>query len=392
MARKAGIKKLRGILIITILLCGQACRQESCFPEEIIRLGSGTSEESFSHNFPATASGSIVLSVKAQKHASATITFSGLTDQDSSVVVYKYSFSIPEQYYPEHMRADTSHHLQLKWNLSNASLKVLLDSNLQTIRLAENDEPLTINEISIQNTTVRTDSSELNFRFSGSELSGDILSGKRTRIVAFGNSTTAYRRTISGVFAQRLPEQLSDAGIPNRTFNEGIPGSHTGYLSDNRRHNIPHGLDRFDESVLSRDPDVGIICFGLNDSWIDPGQEEPRIPVENYRLNLSHMVSELKSRDAFIILMTPNAIGSKNETWRYENVRSYVQIVRDLAIRENIPCIDQWRLFEEYGSAEGQEIDDLLLDGMHPNDAWHEKLSALLTTIITEHIKHNPHE
>ena len=104
------------------------------------------------------------------------------------------------------------------------------------------------------------------------------------------------------------------------------------------------------------------------------------------------MISELRSQKAFIILMTPNAIGSKYETWRYENAHRYAQIVRNLAIQENIPYIDQWRLFEEYSSVEGQEIDDLLLDGMHPNDAWHEKLSGLLSTIIIEHVKHNQHE
>jgi lysophospholipase L1-like esterase len=392
MVPKAGIKKLPGILIITVLFCCQACRQDTCFPEEIVRLGSGTSEESFIVKFPASASGSIELSVKSQRNASGTISFSGLSAQDSSVVVYRYSFSMPGPYYPEQMIPDSTQHLHLNWNLSNATLKVFLDSNLQTIRLAENDEPLTINEISIQNTSLRADSSELRLRFSGSDLTRDRLTENRIRIVAFGNSTTAYRRTITGVFAQRLPDRLSDAGIPNRIFNEGIPGSHTGYLSDNRRHNIPHGLDRFDESVLSRDPDVVIICFGLNDSWIDTGQEEPRIPEENYLLNLSYMVSELKYQKAFIILMTPNAIGSKYETWRYENSRRYAQIVRNLAIREDIPCIDQWRLFEEYSSVEGQEIDDLLLDGMHPNDAWHEKLSGLLSIIITEHIKHNQHE
>lgn len=392
MKRKAGIKKLGKILIITVLFCIQACQQDNYFPKGIIRLGSGTSKESVSVKFFPSASGSIWLTVKGQRDASATITFSGLSGQDSSVVVYSYVININEPNYPEHMIPDSTHHLQLKWKLSNASLIVLLDSNLQTIRLANNEEALSINEISIQNTSLRADSSELSLRFSGSELSGDSLTENRIRIVAFGNSTTAYRRTITGVYAQRLPEKLSQAGIPNRIFNEGIPGSHTGYLSDNRRHNIPHALNRFDESVLSRDPDVVIICFGLNDSWTDAGEEEPRISAENYLLNLSYMVSELKNQKAFIILMTPNAIGSKYETWRYENASRYAQIVRDLAIRENIPYIDQWKLFEEYGSVEGQEIDKLLLDGMHPNDAWHEKLSALLSTIIIEHIKYNQYE
>ncbi|MCK4748228.1 MAG: hypothetical protein KAT15_14360, partial [Bacteroidales bacterium] len=244
----------------------------------------------------------------------------------------------------------------------------------------------------IQNTSIHPDSSGLIIKFTGSDIPGNKFSNDRIRIVAFGNSTTAYRRSIKGVYTQRLPDMLINAGIANFVLNEGIPGSHTGFLSDNCRHNVPHGLDRFESSVLSRHPDIVIICFGLNDSWIDQEKKEPRIPPDRYQANLSHMIRTLKENNILPILMTPNAIGNKYETWRYEKTSEYAQIVRSLAEQENIPLVDQWQHFEEYGSIEGQEIDDLLLDGLHPNDIWHEKLSEILSNIIVEHNKNKPHD
>ncbi|MCK4748997.1 MAG: hypothetical protein KAT15_18220, partial [Bacteroidales bacterium] len=201
-----------------------------------------------------------------------------------------------------------------------------------------------------------------------------------------------YRKTITGVYAQRLPNKLSEAGIDNIIFNEGIGGSHTGRLIDNGRHKIPHALDRFDTSVLARDPDRVIICFGLNDSWVDKGKEKSRISPENYRANLQFMIRSLKDIGVPTILMTPNAIAGQYEKWRYERSYEYAGIVRSIALEENIPLIDQWILFEDYASNDGQEIEDLLVDGMHPNNQWHEVLSDLLTNIIVEQLNNSSHE
>lgn len=288
--------------------------------------------------------------------------------------------------YPVKMVPETTQTLKLEWRLANARLNVFLGPELQTIRLAKNGRVRAVDMIIIQNGSNHTDGTDLEITFTGSELAEDIMTENRTRIVAFGNSTTAYRPTISGVYAQRLPDLLYSAGIANVVFNEGIPGSHTGYLSDNKLHKVRHGLDRFDESVLAREPDVVIICFGLNDSWVDKGKTEPRIPADAFQANLTQMITELEQRNIITILMTPNAIGSKYEQWRYDLTSGYAEIIRDLAEMQNLPLVDQWRLFEEYDRTPGKDIDDLLLDGMHPNDDWHEKVAIFLKDIIVEYI------
>lgn len=392
MLLKVRLKYLLAFILIPIICSCLSCQEDTDFPKEFITLGTTDSDASVCLSFPGSASGSIRLTMECQKYARGVISLSGKSPEDSSVVVFNYPFRIIRQYYPRKLVSGQPHQINLDWKMSITSLKVYLDSKLQTTRLAENGEPLTINRISIRNTSLRPDSSEFSIRFTGSSIPGDKLPGRRVRIVAFGSSTTAYRNTITGVYAQRLPEKLSNAGIDNLVFNEGIGGSHTGRLSDNRRHKIPHALDRFDTSVLSRDPDVVIICLGLNDSWVDSGAEKSRIPKENYRANLQYMIRTLRDRDAKVILMTPNAIASQYEEWRYQRSSEYAGIARNIAMEEDIPLIDQWRLFEEYASVEGQEIEDLLLDGMHPNDKWHEDLSTMLNNIIIEQIITNRDE
>ncbi len=386
MLLKVRLKYLLTFILFPIICSCLSCREEKGFPKEVIRLGLADSNTPVSIIFPGSASGSIRLTLECQKYSEGVISLSGESTEDSSVVVFNYPFRIIRQYYPRKIISGQSHQVRLEWNMSNTSLKVFLDSALQTIRLAKNGEPLMLNRITIRSTSIRPDSSVFCIRFTGASIPRDELSGSRVRIVAFGSSTTACRNTITGVYAQRLPEKLSDAGIDNLVFNEGIGGSHTGRLSDNRRHNIPHALDRFDTSVVSRDPDVVIISLGLNDSWVDNREGKSRISKEDYRANLQFMIRTLSDRKVKVILMTPNAIASQYEDWRYERSAEYAGIARRIAKEENIPLIDQWRLFEEYASVEGQEIEDLLLDGMHPNDQWHEVLSTMLKDIIIEQL------
>jgi lysophospholipase L1-like esterase len=386
MLLKDRLKYLLASFLIPFVSCCMSSKEEILFPEEAIVLGTADSDTSACIVFPGSASGSISLMLECQKYARGVISLSGMSVEDSSVVVFNYPFRMIHQYYPRKLVSRQSHRIRLDWKMSNTSLKVFLDSKLQTIRLAENGEPVMPNRITIRNSSARPDSSAFNIRFTTACIPEDELTGKRVRIVAFGNSTTAYRNTITAVYAQRLPQKLSDAGIDNLVFNEGIGGSHTGRLRDNRRHQIPHALDRYDIAVISRDPDLVIICFGLNDSWVDNEAQRSRIPKEHYRANLQYMIRTLRDREIRVILMTPNAIASQYEDWRYQRSSEYAGIVRNIALEEDIPLIDQWRIFEDYASVEGHEIEDLLLDGMHPNDQWHEELSTLLKDIIIEQL------
>jgi len=207
-------------------------------------------------------------------------------------------------------------------------------------------------------------------------------------IVAFGNSITAYRKTIKQVFSQRLPSLLSKHGIQSRVINSGVPGSHTGTLSDNNFHKVKHALDRFHSDVIEHQPGLVIIGFGTNDAHIDSdtAKGSSRIKLGNYRNNLSYMIKTLHDLNIHVVLIAPNLLGESYEHSDLQNARlfKYVSEVRTLANQYEIGLVDVAKIFSDYANSTGLPLDTLLLDGMHPNDLGHQLIAENLTCEIKD--------
>lgn len=199
-------------------------------------------------------------------------------------------------------------------------------------------------------------------------------------MVAFGDSTTANRAGITP-YAARLQSSL---GVP--VVNAGVPGNDT-----------TQARARLEKDVLSHHPAVVIVQFGLNDAgvdvWKQPPASQPRVALATYTGNLAVIVSAVRERGGAVILMTPNPM-----TWTPKLrelygkppyhpdrddgmnavVTDYAQAVRDLADREKIPLLDIYRAF----SGDPRGVSALLLDGMHPNNAGHEKITEMLLPVL----------
>ena len=200
-------------------------------------------------------------------------------------------------------------------------------------------------------------------------------------IVAFGDSTTAVRgETV--IYAAILPEELHNVQV----INAGVPGNTT-----------EMARTRFDADVLSHQPQVAIIQFGINDSMVDvwktPPATLPRVSLERYEANLRHFVRTLKSNNTRVLLMTPNPLRwtpkLKEMYGRlpYQpddpdglNIRlaTYCEVVRRVAREEGAELIDVQQAFFEQAQKQGVSVDKLLLDGMHPNDQGHRIVADLL--------------
>jgi lysophospholipase L1-like esterase len=202
-------------------------------------------------------------------------------------------------------------------------------------------------------------------------------------VVCFGDSTTARRR-VSGrplrVFPQILRERLVRIQLPGPVINSGVGGSHTGRRTDNDRHKVRHGRDRFESDVTSQEPDLVVIQFGINDSWVDGDDsgQESRIGLDAYRENLEFFVTTLQKRGVAIILMTPNALGHVHADWRHQRLGLYAEAVRELASSHRVPLVDVHRMFR--GAENGP--DALLLDGAHPNAEGHRHIADTLVRQI----------
>ncbi len=200
-------------------------------------------------------------------------------------------------------------------------------------------------------------------------------------IVALGDSTTAVDdwsgRAIE-VYADLLPGALDASGIRARVVNAGISDTTT-----------REARERLDRDVRAFAPDIVVIQFGINDSWIDAdlGRREPRVTRDEYRDNLRYLVRTLKADGAQVLLMTPNPmrwvdpvyieVFQKNpgllDTQAERGINGlldlYAEDVRVVAREEAVPLVDVHRVFEDYGKEPGRSIGDLLIsgDGIHPN-------------------------
>ncbi|MEX2511856.1 MAG: GDSL-type esterase/lipase family protein [Cyclobacteriaceae bacterium] len=200
---------------------------------------------------------------------------------------------------------------------------------------------------------------------------------KKLKVVAFGNSITATRNTIHQVYAQRLPQILAKKGVMAEVINAGVPGSHTGSINDHSLFKIQHGLDRFDSDVLAHHPDLVIIGFGTNDAHIDGSDPKgpSRIPVKDYENNLTFMIKTLQENQIKVILLAPNTLGKKFPGYQNERLRLYVNTVRTLSKTYQTGLVDNFKLFMDFQKNTGNPIDDLLLDGVHPNDVGHQLMA-----------------
>jgi lysophospholipase L1-like esterase len=167
-------------------------------------------------------------------------------------------------------------------------------------------------------------------------------------------------------------------------INAGIPG-------DTSR----QARERLDHDVIAYHPHVVTISFGINDSAIDVFKLEtkPRVPLDEYQGNLLWIVKQLRSRNIIPVLMTPNPVAWTDELKRLYGkppyrpdqpdgwnvlLKDYSQAVRRIAKDQQVPLVDTYRLFTEYSAAPGHNLNDLMLDGMHPANSGH--------TIIADHI------
>jgi lysophospholipase L1-like esterase/endonuclease/exonuclease/phosphatase family metal-dependent hydrolase len=219
---------------------------------------------------------------------------------------------------------------------------------------------------------------------------------RSVRVVAFGDSTTAvydWPPSVGEVYAQCLPKTLAEHGIRAEVINAGIGDTTT-----------REGRERLDTDVRSHAPDIVIIQFGINDSWIDAdlGRTKPRLTRDEFRDNLHYFTDTLSKDGAEVVLMTPNPMRWSDpfyidvfskipgllDTSEERGINAlldlYAQDVREVANDKNVALIDVFKVFEDYGKQPGRSINDLLLegDGIHPNAAGQKLVCEILTALL----------
>lgn len=131
-----------------------------------------------------------------------------------------------------------------------------------------------------------------------------------------------------------------------------------------------------------------LVQIGLNDAGSGDGEVKVGIELEEYKQNLKDIVASINSLVQDIILVGYNACDESKTnpvTWgsyvyKNDHIKIYEDSMRDIAESEGAKFVPVFEKFKEKIDAG----EDLLTDGLHPNDAGHELIYNIVLPRIQE--------
>lgn len=208
-------------------------------------------------------------------------------------------------------------------------------------------------------------------------------------LIAFlGDSVTEgcflNRNDHEAVYHNRIREKFDYlvSGAVVNILNAGIAGTTAQFAAE-----------RLDRDVISKNPDLCVVCFGLNDA---PGKDE-YLPI--FEQSLTDIFLRLQQNGIEVIYMTPNMLNSEYNPDKVPEIyRDYAQVTqqiqssgmmdkymdtaRKVAKEHNVPvcdCYAIWKKLDEYGISSTS----LLINGInHPDKEMHELFANELLRVM----------
>ncbi len=194
---------------------------------------------------------------------------------------------------------------------------------------------------------------------------------KPTKVVFFGDSITEYAVQPNGfitLIQQRLKAEQKENAY--EVAGAGIGGNkiYDLYL-------------RYEDDVLTKNPDVVVIWVGVNDVWhkrmFGTGTD-----WDKFGKFYTALIKKLQAKNIKVMICTPASVGEKTD---YSNeldgdLNKYSGIIRDLAKQNNCELMDFRTIFHEYNlknnpNNKGDGI--LTKDGVHLNDEGNKLVADL---------------
>ena len=202
------------------------------------------------------------------------------------------------------------------------------------------------------------------------------LQGKT--IIALGDSMTRFGTTASGTTSstgeKTYPYYLSTSDyLGVDVINAGVGGDTTN-----------HVMARFKADVLDKNPDVVIICIGMNDQATVISNGNPNVALDTYKSNLNYFVQELKAIGSDVILVTPSPVntnsgyyvsGAYGLDYGGVHMASFCNAIREIAIENECTIVDinyecdfeDMNTFAQYG------------DGIHHSDYGRKQYASYIS-------------
>jgi len=173
----------------------------------------------------------------------------------------------------------------------------------------------------------------------------------------------AYHTYLAEILAGVFPK------APLNIINAGISGDST-----------DGALKRLERDVLCHNPDLTVVCFGLNDC--NRGMDN----LENYASNLRTILQKLLAAGGEVILMTPNMMNT------YVDYRLQDDLIKDLAARIAQRQVNG--VLDAYMNAARAVADDCGVPVCDVYAKWKRmaELNVNTTALLSNHINHPTRE
>jgi len=130
------------------------------------------------------------------------------------------------------------------------------------------------------------------------------------------------------------------------------------------------GAARFERDVLTHNPDVILIDYGLNDR---------ALTLDRAERAWSSMIEKAKAKNIKVILLTPTgdlAVDINNDG---DDLNQRANQIRRLAAKYQVGLVDSYAAFKAYvNQGQGHKLADLMSQRNHPNRQGHEIVTAKL--------------
>jgi lysophospholipase L1-like esterase len=211
------------------------------------------------------------------------------------------------------------------------------------------------------------------------------------RVLVFGDSITQGYWAIKHGWVDRVrmnydSSQLQDLdGKDEPTiFNLGISADNSTDI-----------LNRIEAEVIARTrphhqtKPVTIIQTGINDSAGEP--TEPQVALQKYKNNLESIIKKVKQLSSKIVFVGFSACDESktlpvswgDHNYSNESIGKYEHIMSQVADENGvdfIPVFDNFKSLLSTG-------EDLLVDGLHPNEAGHKAMYQIIMPKLQELLK-----
>jgi acyl-CoA thioesterase-1 len=194
--------------------------------------------------------------------------------------------------------------------------------------------------------------------FHTSKLVGKLKNGENAKIVFLGDSTTEQNATTNG--------QPNSVGLLTTWLQSQYPSQLTVINSGISGNSIVQMKDRLSKDVLAHNPDLVVICSGINDAI-----GTNNITLEKYRADYNQVIRAIISyNNPDIIIRTPNVLinPASNTT-----MVPFIEASKAIAARYNLGLYDlyaQMAIDIENGTI-SLTVPAFMQDGIHPNENGH---------------------